>query len=295
MPSNTPPTSRVAELFGYATDGSTDWSTVVANQECPYVGKRCFKNRKSDAQTSIGTCVVRAGKGRVPLIICPNRFIQGGLVFADAVASMDHHHDGNEMHVVKEVHVPGGSVDYFLVSVSEGKIVDFVGIEFQGLDTTGTVWPARQQFLADAGALAVGDVPPDTGFAVNWKMTAKTILMQLHHKVETFESLNKKLILVLQDDLMRYMKQEFSFTHLTAARSQDALQFHPYRLVGRSGGLVLEGCDRLSTDAAGVARALELGQSGSVPVEQITGALERKMTMDTVWKPGQGWTGLLAP
>ena len=31
-------------------------------------------------------------------------------------------------------------------------------------------------------------------FGMNWKMTAKTILVQLHHKIETFESINKHLV-----------------------------------------------------------------------------------------------------
>jgi hypothetical protein len=38
---------------------------------------------------------------------------------------------------------------------------------------------------------------------MNWKMTAKTILVQMHHKVETFEHINKKMVLVIQDVLLR--------------------------------------------------------------------------------------------
>ena len=53
--------------------------------------------------------------------------------------------------VVPEVSIPGGSVDYFLVSVKDEKVRDFVAIEFQTLDTTGTVWPERQRFLASVG------------------------------------------------------------------------------------------------------------------------------------------------
>ena len=46
-------------------------------------------------------------------------------------------------------------------------------------------------------------------------MTAKTILMQLHHKIQTFEHVNRKLVLVVQDKLLEYMEREFDFTHLT--------------------------------------------------------------------------------
>lgn len=42
---------------------------------------------------------------------------------------------------------------------------------------------------------------------MNWKMTAKTILVQLHHKIDTFESISKHLVLVVQDYLLDYMKR----------------------------------------------------------------------------------------
>jgi len=60
---------------------------------------------------------------------------------------IDTHEPGNELHIVSEVSIPGGSVDYFLVSAKDGKVKDFVGIELQTLDTTGTVWPERQRLL----------------------------------------------------------------------------------------------------------------------------------------------------
>ena len=58
---------------------------------------------------------------------------------------------GNELHVVPEMTVPGGSIDYCLASVHLGKVVDFAGIELETLDTTGTVWPERQCFLHQHG------------------------------------------------------------------------------------------------------------------------------------------------
>jgi hypothetical protein len=52
-----------------------------------------------------------------------------------------------------------------------------------------------QEFLREHGL----NVPVETAktFGMNWKMTAKTILVQLHHKLETFEHLGKHLVLVI--------------------------------------------------------------------------------------------------
>jgi hypothetical protein len=94
--------------------------------------------------------------------------------------------------VVPEVAMPGGSIDYFVVSSNDEEITDYAGIEIQGLDTTGSggIWGAREDLLR-------GELAPPYQYGINWKMSAKTILVQMHHKAAAFEALGKKLILVL--------------------------------------------------------------------------------------------------
>lgn len=280
-----PGQDRVAELFGEPTDrerGAAEWRATVAAQDCPYTSKRCFKVRKSDPDTSIGTCVVRAGTELKPLIICPNRLLAGGRVFEDVLPLLSRHEPGNQLHLIPEVGTPGGNIDYFLASTKEGRPVDFVGIEFQTLDTTGSVWPSRQEFLARVGALDPADAPPAKPFGINWKMTAKTILVQLHHKIETFEALDRKLVLVLQQELMDYMAREFSFSHLAAGSPADSLHFHPYSL-GEDLALTL-GTPK-STDAEGIAAALNLGEKDALDLETLNRRLEEKLSEATAWEP----------
>ena len=142
---------------------------------------------------------------------------------------------------MNEVRIPGGSVDYFLVSVRNRDVVDFAGIELQTLDTTGTVWPERQRLLESFGLPTdVSDRGAARSFGMNWKMTAKTTLVQLHHKIETFEHLNKHLVLVLQDCLLDYIKREFVFGHVETARIGDPMHFHAYGVQSAASGPRLE-------------------------------------------------------
>src|SRR5205085_3458321 len=121
---------------------------------------------------------------------------------------------GNELRIVPELAVPGGSIDYCLVSVRDGKPRDFVGIELQTLDTTGTVWPERQRFLRRHKVRVKREHAASAKlFGMNWKMTAKTILVQLNHKIATFEHLWKRLVLVMEVCLLDYMRSEFAFRH----------------------------------------------------------------------------------
>jgi len=194
------------------------------------------------------------------------------------------HEPGNELHIIPEISLPGGSVDYFLVSVAKKKIRDFVGIELQTVDTTGTVWPERQRFLDSVGiAVPKADKTCADSFGMNWKMTAKTILVQLHHKVETFEHINKKLVLVVQDHLLAYMQKSFVFDHMSEPpRKGDSMHFHAYTLTHEeSGNWRMELARRLSTDAIGVGRAMGLQISAKVELETIITQLEAKMSDQT--------------
>jgi hypothetical protein len=256
--------NKIMELYGVSTDSAADWPAVVAAQQCPFLQRKCLKNRKSEPEITIGSCTLAAGKHRAKVMICPFRLLERRQIFTDCLHLLTLHEPGNELHIVPELNVPGGSIDYCLVSVRGGKAIDFAGIELQTLDTTGTVWPERQRFLHQHGIrVKKADRIAVKPFGMNWKMTAKTILVQLHHKIQTFEHVNKHLVLVAQDYLISYMKKEFSFDHLEAARLGDPMHFHSYSLEENEGGeLRLQLGERLSTDGAGIAKCLGLQGGG---------------------------------
>ena len=281
--------SAVVELFGRssAKEGE-DWKKIVEEQECPFLGKRCYKVRKSDPETSIGSCTVLYGRAAEPVLICPTRLIERRQIFTDCLHLLTTHEPGNELHIVSEVAVPGGSVDYFLVSAQGGKVKDFVGIELQTLDTTGTVWPERQRLLKELGVPRNDDSETSSKpFGMNWKMTAKTILVQMHHKIQTFEHVNRRLVLVTQDRLLEYMTHEFNFGHLkNPAAIGDSTHLHAYKMEvqeDKSYQLILK--SRLSTDAEGIATCLGLQAEARVELEEIIRALQVKISPATLFTP----------
>lgn len=281
--------SKVLELFGQsvANDG-VNWEQIIKEQQCVYLNKKCYKVRKSNPGTSIGTCAVLYGREPEPIIICPTRLLERRQVFTDCFHLLTTHEPGNELHIVSEVSIPGGSVDYFLVSAKDGKVKDFVGIEFQTMDTTGTVWPERQRLLKELGVLRTDNGEnSDKPFGMNWKMTAKTILVQMHHKAQTFEHVHKKLVLVIQDKLLAYMNREFKFDHLRSPASiGDSIHLHAYKMdqqPDQSYKLSMQ--SRLSTDADGIAICLGLQAEARVELEQILNALQEKLSPATLFIP----------
>lgn len=275
--------SDVLELFGQPTLVDLDWRSIAAQQACPFLDRKCIKIRKSQPEISIGTCSVTHGRDKQPMLICPFRLLERKQIFLDCIHLLSLHEPGNQLHVVPEVAVPGGSVDYFLASVRDGKVKDVVGVELQTMDTTGTVWPARQRFLERVGALTVREShQPYRTYGMNWKMTAKTTLIQLHHKIQTFEAINRRLVLVTQDHLLRYLRDSFDFDHVGNAKVGDSMHFHAYRFGEREGKYSLELASRLSTSAEGVAACLGLKAEPRVEFTKIVMEVEKKLSRDTL-------------
>ncbi|MBI3822136.1 MAG: hypothetical protein HY289_05580 [Planctomycetes bacterium] len=281
--------TKVAELYGLPTFQPANWKAIAARQQCPFLDRKCLKNRKSEPEITIGTCTMNFGKKPDPTMICPYRLLERSQIFVDCIHLLGLHEPGNELRIIAELTVPGGSVDYCLVSVRDKKPRDFVGIELQTLDTTGTVWPERQRFLREHGvSVKTKHVRSGKPFGMNWKMTAKTILIQLNHKIETFEHLSKRLVLVLQDRLLSYMQAEFSFDHIKGTRDGDPMHFHSYELHQEPLAFKLQLKERLSTDAAGIAACLGLQVDARVELAMIVEQIEAKLPESTLLTVGGG-------
>lgn len=277
--------SRIREFFAFSIErNDVNWKKLVKSQQCQYTQKRCYKVRKSQPDVSIGTCTVQYGIECRDVIICPHRLLERKQIFTDCLHLLTQHQPGYEIHLVPEVSIPGGSVDYFLVSTdSKRKVKDFVGIELQTMDTTGTVWPQRERTLHELG-LKKTVISDDKGFGMNWKMTAKTILVQLHHKIDTFEGINKHLVLVIQDHLLEYIKSEFAFDHInTHPLVGDSMHIHSYKLCkeDKEYRLVLD--TRYSTDSNGIAKLLGLNANANIGFEEIAKILESKISDSTLF------------
>jgi hypothetical protein len=116
-------------------------------------------------------------------------------------------------------------------------------------------------------------------------MTAKTILVQMHHKIITFEHLNKHLVLVMQNCLFDYMKREFSFEHISKTpKIGDSFHFHSYQLSVQKSKYRLSLLERTSTDANGIAQCLGLKAEAKIDMDVIMKTLENKISDKTLLK-----------
>lgn len=138
-------TRQPLEFYTVNTAMTVDWPDVLNKQHCPLLVRKCVKQRKSNPEQTIGSCIL--SYQQQPLIVCPFRFLEDNQIFLDAMSLL--RVEQAEYYVVSEIAMPGGSIDYFLVALHDGSIVDFAGIEIQALDTTGSgaIWQARTDLL----------------------------------------------------------------------------------------------------------------------------------------------------
>ncbi len=269
--------SKISEFFGLnCNDKTQNFKVAMETQTCPYTKKICNKMRKSNSDIKIGTCSVKFQSQDI--VICPFRLLEHNQIFVDCIHLLTMHEPGNELYLIPEVQIPGGHVDYFLVSAKNKKVKDFIGIELQTMDTTGTVWPERQRFLKECGIeVDRNDLQNKRTFGMNWKMTLKTILIQMHHKSETFENLNKHLVLIVQKPLFDHMKSDFNFDNIEGVRLGDPVHIHSYNLEENEKCLHLSLDTRVSTDSAGIANCLGLNAETKMELQDLIKILEPKL------------------
>jgi hypothetical protein len=240
-------------------------------QQCPILGAKCLKNRKSEPEQTIGSCIV--GHQGLPLVICPIR-LRSKEVFEEAVPLLSAYERGMDLVAIPEIGGGArGSIDYVLTAFKDERYVDHIGIEFQTLDTTGSVWASRNDYLTGSS--------PSAKYGINWRMNAKTILIQLHHKAPIFAEHGKKLLLVVQDAFLDKLRGDFNFEDYREANMEDVLHIHAYRLVysrGKDdGSFRMELTDRISAGLEGIEKSLAAVEGGELPtLEEFSQRLVEK-------------------
>ncbi|GAB4284034.1 MAG: hypothetical protein Fur0025_14530 [Oscillatoriaceae cyanobacterium] len=108
-------------------------------------------------------------------------------------------------------------------------------------------------------------------------MSAKTILMQIHHKAESFDVLGKKLVLVVQQEFFDYLSREFQTEHLHSSNPEDPVQLHIYDCVELNQKIRLRLGSCKSTNVAGIEKMLKLGKSSIISEGEVLERIRAKM------------------
>ena len=193
-------TRQLIEIFGYSpTDMSRDVRKLWDLGACPFLNKGCTKHNH-DQSIIYGTCSVTSPQGDI--IICPNRLYADDYASLRQVAQAAYgdkipllmcdqyvksRATANEcvvalgMNSGKEVKVGRSlSMDWVLVRISKGALVDYTGVEVQSIDITGNyrdAWHAFKNYNPKSNRAI-----PSSGHGLNWANVHKRLIPQIIRK-----------------------------------------------------------------------------------------------------------------
>ncbi len=189
-----------AEVFGHPIDVYSEQSKSDRSQHwCPFMDAPCDKQSRL-VDYPMGVCSVQYGDDVVAL--SPRRFLQDNTVFYDIA---DHHFGSrHDLLLFEELSVPSaqhlGRFDYVMVKHKplSKEIEDFVAIEFQTGQTTGTgqLVQALEDFVAGED-IAGRSYRFGLNLADIWKRT----FIQILTKGIAFEQWGHKIYWVVQEPI----------------------------------------------------------------------------------------------
>jgi hypothetical protein len=221
---------RPTEIFGCPYLGDTsDLKTDITQQYCPFIKGTCVKPRKSEPHIKVGICTI-GYKGDFltnyePVIICPQRFKEN--VMFDVIRKK-YLPRWTNIEWIQEVNIGvGGSVDYVAITRDKSnKITDFFCVELQAAGTTGSPYPAITD-IRETGAFQ----RESYNFGINWANEfSKTMMQQAYKKGKIVNHWGRKIVFVLQDCGLKYIKTACDTSRLQPANEKMPIDFCTFSL-----------------------------------------------------------------
>jgi hypothetical protein len=220
------PTHVIGEILG--EPAAEMCKPVNVGYQCPFINSECTK-RSQGIEGPYPVCSVWRWSGRkrdaAPknlVCVCPRRFYQVDFLH-DVLRRCWPGQPPNNPQYVHEVTMGNfGTVDFVIADVlADGHVREFISVELQAIDITGSCLPAYQAAIASEQLVA----KPSYGF--NYANVYKRFVTQLigkgyfHHHWET------KIVAVVQDIVFRDFMQRAPFPELSMDQSN--VVFMSYR------------------------------------------------------------------
>ena len=228
MPCN--PETIIGEVLGRRAVKGADPS--ASNFECPFIKSRCPKRSTQLPDEPYPVCTLwRRSKGEPNpsqdlIFVCPKRFY--AVDFLTEV--IEHCWPGEKPknpQVAPEVKMAGfGNVDFVIADVQDdGEVEQFLSVELQAIDITGSAFPAYQAVRAGA------DLERRPTYGLNWDNVYKRYVTQLIRKGYFHHHWKSKIVAVIPEQVYQYITSRADFIRSADVKSaQVNIIFMTYRL-----------------------------------------------------------------
>lgn len=208
MPCN--PENIVGEILGRrAVKGANPAETDF---QCPFIKTRCLKRSTQLPNEPYPVCTLwRRNDGAADptkdlIFVCPKRFY--AVDFLKDV--IEHCWPGDKPEnpqVAPEVQMKGfGNVDFVIADVkADGEVDQFLSVELQAIDITGSVFPAYAALRANS------DLDKRPTYGLNWDNVYKRYITQLIRKGYFHHHWKSKIVAVIPDQVYKQIIAKADF------------------------------------------------------------------------------------
>jgi Restriction endonuclease NotI len=178
------------------------------------MGSRCTKRSTSNKSEPYPVCSIWVGADKEQdldprknlIAVCPKRFFEIDFLNDVLTHCWPGVPPGNPK-IAREVKMAGfGSVDFVIANEqSDGEISQFLSVELQAIDITGTVFPDYNSLRQNNEPLA------PKPYGLNWDNVYKRYITQLIRKGYFHHHWKSKIIAVIQDQVYQNMVKRANF------------------------------------------------------------------------------------
>lgn len=228
MPCN--PETIVGEVLGRRAIKGAD--PVALDFECPFIKSRCPKRSTQLPNEPYPVCTLwRRADGepdpaRDLIFVCPKRFYAVDFL-TEVIGHCWPGEKPTNPQVAPEVKMAGfGNVDFVIADVKDdGDIDQFLSVELQAIDITGSVFPAYQALRAGA------DLERRPTYGLNWDNVYKRYITQLIRKGYFHHHWKSKIVAVIPEQVYQYITSRADFIRSPdVTNAQVNIIFMTYRL-----------------------------------------------------------------
>ncbi|MGO7997855.1 NotI family restriction endonuclease [Rhizobium ruizarguesonis] len=228
MPFN--PETIVGEVLGKKALKGAD--PAATNFQCPFIQSRCPKRSTQLPDQPYPVCTLwRPSKGAPNpandlIFVCPKRFYAVDFLTEVIEHCWPGEKPSNPM-VAPEVKMKGfGNVDFVIADVKDGgEVEQFLSVELQAIDITGSVFPAYQALRNNI------DLSKRPTYGLNWDNVYKRYITQLIRKGYFHHHWKSKIVAVIPEQVYQYIRERADFMRSSDVKSaQVNIIFMTYRL-----------------------------------------------------------------
>jgi hypothetical protein len=204
------PLRIIGEILGEPANSMRN--PVNAEYRCPFTSSTCVKRGHNNVKGPYPVCSIHRSKKDQRLIcVCPKRFFEADLQ-NEVIKYCWKGEAPENPRVAYEVKMkPFGTVDMVIADIDESRnyVRNFVSVELQAVDITGSVEPAYTAIIDN-----VEQLDQKVSYGINWANVRKRYVTQLITKGIFHHHWRTRIVCVLQTQLYESFRKDIEFDEM---------------------------------------------------------------------------------